>query len=118
MSTLFQRDIDSHGFELIAEPLAISLDTLFAHHDVIRCHLLKLDCEGAEYDILYAASRPTLDRIDAIAADYHVGLNDHTPAELTAFLEAAGFLVTATGLVDAEGGYLYARRHPPVARFS
>jgi FkbM family methyltransferase len=36
-----------------------------------RIRLLKLDCEGAEWPILFTAM--TLDRIDAICGEYHLG---------------------------------------------
>ncbi len=36
-----------------------------------RVRLLKLDCEGAEWPILFTTR--TLDRIDAICGEYHLG---------------------------------------------
>ncbi|MHC5210836.1 MAG: FkbM family methyltransferase, partial [Planctomycetota bacterium] len=50
---------------------AITLDELFLRHQVTRCDLLKIDCEGAEYEILHAASDETLEHIDRIHAEYH-----------------------------------------------
>jgi hypothetical protein len=51
-----------------------------------RGDLLKLDCEGSEYEILYSASEATLARIAAINMEYQVGLNQHHPAELQHYL--------------------------------
>jgi hypothetical protein len=72
--------------------------------------LLKLDCEGAEYDILLNASGPLLSKIRQIAVEYHVGLTPHQPEELAERLERDGFETDLQPLVDEEGGYLYASR--------
>ena len=98
------------AFREVARPAVTTLDELLRRLGVARCDLLKLDCEGAEYEILYGASEETLRAIDAITAEYHVGLNEHTVAELVRFLESRGFIVTSTPLLDPEGGYLYAQR--------
>lgn len=50
--------------------------------------LLKLDCEGAEYDILYAPDAP-LERIREIRMEYHGGRG----RELAAFLAQRGFRI-------------------------
>ena len=50
--------------------------------------LLKLDCEGAEYDILYAPDAP-LERIREIRMEYHGGRG----RELAGFLQKRGFMV-------------------------
>ena len=36
-----------------------------------RCRLLKIDCEGMEYEILPS---PVLDRVDFLAAEFHEGV--------------------------------------------
>lgn len=49
----------------------ITLDQLFEEHEINRCDLLKIDVEGAEYDILGAANDQTFSRIDRIYGEYH-----------------------------------------------
>ena len=46
-----------------------SLDDIFARNDVTRCDLLKLDCEGSEYDILGKCRRETLAKILGLLAN-------------------------------------------------
>lgn len=50
--------------------------------------LLKLDCEGAEYEILMKSDKNVLNKISAIRMEYHLGRE----AEVSAFLEQYGFI--------------------------
>lgn len=49
----------------------IRLDTLFADAGIEQCQFLKMDCEGAEFDIFYNCSPGTLSRIEVIAMEVH-----------------------------------------------
>src|SRR5437879_4305635 len=42
---------------------AITLEQVFDRSRIERCDFLKIDCEGAEYDILFGASEVALRRI-------------------------------------------------------
>jgi hypothetical protein len=84
---------------------------VFARHVLSRCQYLKLDCEGAEYDILFHASADTLARIDHICLEYHDAITPHAHPELVALLARHGFTVrTYPNPVHAEIGLLYATR--------
>jgi len=74
----------------------LALKDLFDRYSVSRCDYLKLDCEGAEYEALYALPKDYLDRIRCIGMEYHHFSLDpkHTPDNLIRFLEEAGFRVT------------------------
>jgi len=52
--------------------------------------LLKLDCEGAEYDILLRAPESALRQVRAVVGEYHPAPG-HGPTELEARLRASGF---------------------------
>jgi FkbM family methyltransferase len=58
-----------HGKHVEVE--ALSLDDLFRRHGIDRCDLMKLDCEGAEYEILFSASTEVFARIERIAMEIH-----------------------------------------------
>jgi FkbM family methyltransferase len=74
---------------------------------LVRVDLLKLDCEGAEWDILRAADRAVLEGIHAIRMEYHMGLRD----TVTDFLETNGFTRRyQTGTKDA--GTMWFDRRP------
>lgn len=54
-----------------AQVAAISLADLFSNYNVERCGLLKLDCEGAEFPILYAAPDWALRRVEQMVMELH-----------------------------------------------
>jgi FkbM family methyltransferase len=77
----------------------VTLADIFSELALDRCHFLKIDCEGAEYEILLHTPHPVLRKIDRIAMEYHrppyYGLNkeEHDPERLAAYLREAGFTV-------------------------
>lgn len=78
---------------------AISLPTLFRRQGIRACDFFKIDCEGAEYEILMTLDPGLLSRIGKIACELHepvyYGVTDpaHTPENLIRFLEANHFTV-------------------------
>jgi hypothetical protein len=87
----------------------ITLDTVFA--DVQDCNLLKLDCEGSEYEIMYSASDETLSKIEKIVCEFNnVDEGRQNGASLRDFLLSRGFVIDPSGPLDGESGFLCARR--------
>jgi len=73
---------------------AVSLADIFARYQLDQVDLLKLDCEGAEYEILYQCPDPVLQRVKLIAMETHNGAKaDENTQALCAFLEEKGFTV-------------------------
>jgi len=71
-----------------------TLATLFHAHGIKNCNLLKLDCEGAEFDILYSCSPEFFSRIERIAMEVHEGSREkHNMQALKSFLVSCGFVV-------------------------
>lgn len=68
----------------------ITLAELVEESGFERVDLLKLDCEGAEYNILSACGGSGLSRVQHVVGEYHVE-GGHTPAELEGILRSAGF---------------------------
>ncbi len=73
-----------------------SLERVFTDNSLPFCDFLKIDCEGAEYDILYALSPDYYQKISFIALEYHHFSKNplHTPAALQQHLEKQGFTVS------------------------
>jgi FkbM family methyltransferase len=89
----------------------LSLKAAFQRLGLARCHLLKLDCEGAEYPILFNAPQSVFEIIDQIIMEYHDRVTAHSHTELIKFLTDKGFHVRAqTNYVHSDLGYLYAYR--------
>ena len=65
---------------------------------------MKMDCEGAEYDILPSASKETLRRIRRVAIETHAGRGE----ELRDLLEASGFEILV--FIRGRIGFLKAER--------
>ncbi len=73
--------------------------------EIKHCDLLKIDCEGGEYEIFYQADPASLKQIDKIICEYHDGPQG-TGEELKNFFEANSFKTDmfksfddATGLI-------------------
>lgn len=76
-----------------------SLDSIVAEHGMDRIHLLKLDCEGSEFDILDGASPKLIARIDIIVMEVHES-GKNTIARMKSNLETMGFSVTERAIAD------------------
>lgn len=48
---------------------SVTLDDIFSTQAVDQCKLLKIDCEGMEYEILYGAG--VLNKIERLAGEFH-----------------------------------------------
>lgn len=113
------KDKDSGGFSIFShwraeentdmiEVQAISLSGYIEKQAIQEIGLLKMDCEGAEYEIISTLPKWVFGRIKDIVLEYHL-VQEHTPAELVTQLENNGFdccLEPPTGQV----GYIYATR--------
>ena len=49
----------------------VSLKDVFDENNIKICDFLKMDCEGAEYEILFNTPREYIDRIMSITMEYH-----------------------------------------------
>lgn len=76
---------------------------------VERCDFLKLDCEGAEYDILLSLSPELWPRVRRVALEYHP-VAGRSAAELADRLRASGFRVEILPSKKPDKGHLFADR--------
>jgi FkbM family methyltransferase len=90
---------------------AISLTELFKSSGVSECSLLKMDCEGAEMEILESAPDELLRIVSAISLEYH--LEAYSPERLEKFqkrMEGLGFLLEVRPTSKTLGILLGVRR--------
>ncbi len=55
----------------------LTLSEIFKENHLTQCDLLKIDCEGAEYDILFNTPEEILNKIDQMALEIHAGRNEN-----------------------------------------
>jgi FkbM family methyltransferase len=90
----------------------ITLADVFESNQIGNCDLLKMDCEGAEYEIFFTLPDKYFERISLIVMEYHNTL-EKTYADLRKLLEMKGFIVEARGKPTTEPykiGVLSAKR--------
>jgi len=78
----------------VLEIQCVTLDDVFKKNKIDKCDLLKMDCEGAEFEIIYNASSECLDKIEEIRMEYHCFEEGQTVQKLIDFLKDAGFKLT------------------------
>lgn len=90
---------------------AVTLTDVLLQHKLDRVDLLKLDCEGAEYEILMKSPIDTLAKVQRIVMEYHNVDSEHHRIQLTRFLESVGYSVSwQQNSVHEDIGYLFAVR--------
>lgn len=78
---------------------AIPLSQIFKDRKIKKIDFLKMDVEGAEYEIILNSSGETLNKIKKIALEYHDYLpTNHNVQQLKTFLEKNGFKVKIIAL--------------------
>ncbi len=89
----------------------LTLGDLFERNAIDSCDYLKMDCEGAEYDILFNCDPQTLKKIDRICMEVHDGVTAYSKRDMEQLLAKNGFAVRITpNPVHANLAYLYAER--------
>jgi FkbM family methyltransferase len=97
----------------------ITLKDIFENQDIERINLLKLDCEGAEYDIILKTPKEYMRKIDRIILEQHI--TTETKKEfhegiLVDYLRKNGFCVHIEKQIyyENEGHFLiiYAKKIP------
>jgi FkbM family methyltransferase len=75
----------------------IPLQNVFSDNGISRCNLMKVDCEGAEYDILFSG-KDALQNVERIILEYHEPTETqlakgYNPQSLEKLLKDSGFQV-------------------------
>lgn len=70
-----------------------TLERIFEKNRIERCDLLKMDCEGAEFDIIYGAPVDLFKKIDHIFLEYHDWIQGADSRKLQQYLEKSGYKV-------------------------
>jgi FkbM family methyltransferase len=95
----------------------MSLSHIMDEHGVGRVNLLKIDCEGSEYEVLRSLDAAHWARIERVVIEYHDFGRDRNHRELMEILRANGFeaevvhtfMEGLSALVGARVGIIWAR---------
>jgi FkbM family methyltransferase len=86
-----------------------TLEAIMNENQILECDMLKIDCEGAEFDIIESLSNKELSKIRKIALEYHLKENNKSSLKnLTKRLEEMSFDINIETTNDFLG-MLYAK---------
>jgi FkbM family methyltransferase len=85
----------------------ISLNDIVSNNGISHIDLLKMDCEGSEYEILASISKSTFSKIDRIIVEYH----DGKAAEIDEDLKRHGFKLEKQAPQTERMGMLWFRKN-------
>jgi FkbM family methyltransferase len=111
----------NHSLTKAIEPTGLTqkvqtstLEQIFQKNRIMRCDLLKMDCEGCEYKIVESTSKELFSKIDRIFLEYHDWdqTGHHAKSnELQKHLQKMGYKVQRfPNAKMAELGYLWATK--------
>ena len=87
----------------------ITLEDIFRENKLSSCDFLKMDCEGAEYDIIFKTPTKIFKKIKKISLEFDNIDNERNCFKLKELLESNGFEVKIKGAYEHQG-ILYARK--------
>ena len=104
-ATIFEKAGENDHLEVPTVTLASVMD----ENKITTIDFLKLDCEGAEYPILYGTPVEVLEKIAAMAIETHHGKNkDENMDSLAEYLQKNGFTVKTDK--EEGSGFIWAWR--------
>lgn len=116
----FSLSVDSHNHSLVedfgeavGERLVecTTLEEVFHKNGVERCALLKIDCEGAEFEILETVAAEVFNKTEAFYVEYHQFTAEMQHQRLVKIFEKNGFRVQSrTSPYDKRFGFILAEK--------
>jgi FkbM family methyltransferase len=86
-----------------------TLEDVFKENKLKKCDFLKMDCEGAEYDIIFNTKKETFNKIKKISLEFDNIDKEKNCFKIKEILEKNGFQVKIKG-AHSHQGILYARK--------
>jgi FkbM family methyltransferase len=93
------------------EVACCTLKDFIDSNKIATIDLLKMNCEGAEYEILYSTPRTCFEKILEIRMEYHHGESERNNSRsLKKFLVSAGYSIAHYSEYSKKDGFLWAVR--------
>lgn len=71
-----------------------TLERIFEKNKITHCDLVKIDCEGSEFAILYSTPKSIFDKIQSLFIEYHDWAGAGSHHDLKTHLQKQGYKVT------------------------
>lgn len=95
----------------------LTLRDILSNHRLDRIDLLKMNCEGAEYEILESCTSCEFDRIANIRLEYHnLDRNGRNGESLSRYLRANGYTIERFTSYLSRSGFIWAGRSLRVSK--
>ena len=94
---------DYNNFEYYNEEVnieSITLEKILKDNDIKNIKLLKIDCEGSEYDILYNTNNKILSNIENLYGEFHLMGGKYNPDDLIKYIKQFIPNVNVTKLLE------------------
>lgn len=88
--------------------ISITLESIFSDYNLSKIDILKLDCEGAEYNIIYNTCSHFFEKVNCITMETHKGKNENeNNCQLANYISNLGFNV-----ITKHGDFIWAFKDP------
>lgn len=102
-------DAPADGCAIVKKVSAISLEKILSKME--SCDVIKMDCEGAEFQILETAPKSIFKKVAVFFLEYHEYFDDMRATNLKCLFEKNGYKVTIyPSRYDKRMGFLLARK--------
>ena len=105
---LNDRDVNSNKSLLKIE--AVTINSILKKYNLDKIDFLKLDCEGAEGEIINSLGKEGLQKINKIALEFHDNHSILNHNQIVEILEEAGFVVKINWDGVSNYGYIFANK--------
>ena len=69
--TAIKHEREQFSWNVSTNIKSVTLNEIFEKYGISICNLLKIDCEGSEYEIFYDSAKDTLDKVEYIVGEFH-----------------------------------------------
>lgn len=103
----FRNDLDNTEGTKVS---TVTTESIMLEHKIDKIDFMKIDCEGAEGEIIKSLELQVLKKIKKMIIEFHDNQSILNHTEICEVLESAGFFVKMKKSGDDSSGYIYAKQ--------